>query len=752
MTDTVTDAAALTLDEQAALTSGADFLSTKAVAGVPSMTLVDGPAGVRMQDVTQGADHLGLRPSIPATAFPLPVALAQTWNPALVRRVGEALGDEAQAAGVGVLLGPGINMRRDPRGGRNFEYYSEDPLLTGELASAYVDGLQSRGVGASLKHFAANNTEHERFRSSSDIDPRPLREIYLRAFQRVVEKSQPWTVMCSYNSINGVPSAENRWLLTTVLREEWGFEGAVVSDWGAVDDRAASVRAGLDLEMPAGDGQHDRDLVAAVESGAIAADDVALAASRVERLVTRSAAARREVTWKVDDHHALAREVAAQGIVLLANDGGLLPLAPSGSIAVIGEFAVEPRFQGGGSSRVNATRVDAPLDGIREAAGDATVAFARGFDTSGATDAAALRAEALATAAPADVAVVFLGVATSQESEGFDRDSVELPADQVELLHALHEVQPNTVVVLAHGGVLLLESVLPSAGAVLDASLLGQAVGGAIADVLFGAVNPSGKLTETVPRRLQDVPAFGNFPGDELHVRYGEGILVGYRSYDARDIAVTFPFGHGLSYTTFEYSDLRVSGGAGGIDATVTVTNTGDRSGREVVQLYTSLDPSTVSRAPRELKAFGSVTLEPGASATLSLHVDRADLAYWSLAVDGWVVEGGDYTVHVGASSRDLRLHGAVAVIGDDIVAPLSDASSVAEVLADPIAGAAIGQVVSAMFGQLGASEAATGGFDIVRMIGSTPLRRFLGSLGGAISREQMRAVLDQANAARQRG
>lgn len=734
----------LSTDEQIALTGGADFISTAAVGSVPAITMVDGPAGVRMQDVSKGADHLGLRPSIPATAFPLPNVLAQTWNEELLHRVGVALGIEAQAAGVNVLLGPGINIRRDPRAGRNFEYYSEDPLLTGMLATSYVRGLQSQGVGASLKHFAANNTEHERFRSSSDVDPRPLREIYLRAFQRVVQQAEPWTVMCSYNAINGVPNAENRWLLTDVLRDEWGFAGAVVSDWGAVDNRAASIAAGLDLDMPADDGSHERALRAALAEGTLDPGDLERAASRVAELARKAAEASTESSWNVDEHHALARSIAAQGIVLLTNDGAL-PLAPASSIAVIGEFAIEPRFQGGGSSKVNATRVDVPLDELRAIAPDLT--FARGFTT--ATPDASLAAEAIATAAAADVAVVFLGVANSQESEGFDRESVELPADQLDLLRSIYSAQPNTVVVLSHGGALLLAPVVEYSAAILDAGLLGQAVGGAIADVLFGAVNPSGKLTETVPLRIEDVPAFTSFPGDELHVRYGEGIFVGYRWYDQRRLDVAFPFGHGLSYTTFAYDNLRVAERDGGIQLTLSVTNSGDRAGREVVQAYSALAQSSVSRPPAELRAFASVSLEAGETRDVTLTIDRADLAYWSTAVNGWLVEGGEYSLNVGSSSRDIRLTATVEVAGDARTAPLTDASSVAEVLADPIAGAAFGQVIDAMFAHLGQSEAATGGFDIARMIGSTPIRRFVSSLGGQITVEQLHAILDAANAAR---
>lgn len=739
----------LTLSEQAALGSGADFASTKALGDVPSVTMVDGPAGLRMQDLSQGADHLGLRPSLPATAFPSGTGLAQSWNPELIGRVANAIGAEARAAGANVVLGPAINMKRDPRAGRNFEYYSEDPHLTGVLASAYVTGLQTNGVGASLKHFAANNTEHERFRSSSDVDERTLREIYLRAFQRVVHDAEPWTVMCSYNRLNGVPVAENRWLLHDVLRHEWGYDGVVVSDWGAVDDRVASVHAGVDLEMPANsDGSHDRALVDAVEDGSIGAQDVRTAAERVAALALRSqSTANADSTWDEQEHHTLAREAAAAGIVLLQNDG-TLPLSAGTSLAIIGHFATVPRTQGGGSSLVNALRMEIPLDEIRAAASSPSVTWAQGFDPDHPDAADSLRTDAVAAARTADVAVLFLGLAGNQEAEGFDRASIDLPADQIALLTAVHDVQPNVVVVLSHGGALALADVTGHAAAILDAPLLGQGAGGAIADALFGTVNPSGRLGETLPERLQDVPAFGNFPGEQLHVRYGEGLFVGYRWYDARNIDVVFPFGHGLSYTSFDYADLEVVSEEHGVTAHATVTNTGSRAGREVVQLYTGLDQSDYVRPVRELKAFTSVQLEPGESRRVHLHVRRDDLAVWDARHQRWTVEPGTYRVDVGASSRDIRLHGTIAVAGGAHHVHLTLESSIEELLQDPVAGEAIGGMIAAAFGGDGDDSAAHSGLDVLRMIGSTPVRRFVASLGGAHQLGMIQHILDQANAA----
>lgn len=726
---TVTDS----LAEQAALGSGATFWTTKAVGGVPSILLTDGPHGVRRQ-AGSTADHLGLGASEPATCFPPAVGLSQTWDPELVERVGAALGLESQALGVQVLLGPGVNIKRDPRCGRNFEYFSEDPLIAGVLGAAWVRGVQSRGVAASLKHFAGNNAEDDRMRSSSDVDERTLREIYLRAFEHVVTAARPWTVMCAYNRVNGVYAAENAWLLRTVLRDEWGFDGAVISDWGAVRDRVAAVSAGLDLEMPATNGVTDADVVAAVEAGTLDATVVARAADRVTALAARVTENRSgTTTFDVDAHHDLAREAAARSIVLLKNDDALLPLAPS-SIAVIGGFAATPRYQGGGSSHVNPTRVDVPLEEIRRYAGEHPVSYSDD-----------LTAETLAAAADADTAVVFLGLAAEDESEGFDRTHIDLPAEQLNLLSAVVQVQPRTVVVLAHGGVVALGAVAGLAPAILDGALLGQGGGRAIADVLFGVVNPSGRLAETVPVRLQDAPAYLNFPGEDGHIQYGERVFVGYRWYDARDAAVTFPFGHGLSYTRFEYTDLSVHVDAEGLTVRVSVINTGDRAGREVVQVYAGLPVSRVSRPPRWLAGFAGVTLAPGELIDAEIHVPRDELGYWDVRTGRRLVEAGDYAVSVGASSRDLRLHTVVTVDGDDPpVIPFTIDSTLGELLGDPVAAPIVAAALAgAAPGGAGGSALGT---DMLRMLGSIPVGRMVSFSGGAVSRQQLAELLDEVN------
>lgn len=736
MTDSADLIAGLDLTEQAALGSGASFWTTKAIGPVPSIVLTDGPHGVRRQSGS-ATDHLGLSGSEPATCFPPAVGLSQTWDTELVERIGRALGDESRALGVHVLLGPGINIKRDPRCGRNFEYYSEDPLLSGVLGAAWVRGVQSRGVGASLKHFAVNNAEHDRMRASSDVDERTLREIYLRAFEHVIRDAAPWTVMCSYNRVNGVRAAENTWLLTTVLRDEWSFDGVVVSDWGAVADRVAAVSAGLDLEMPSTGGVSDGEVVKAVQDAKLGADAVARAAARVAHLteqVTRNGETK--ASFDVDEHHALAREAAGQAIVLLKNDDGLLPLAPA-PLAVIGGFAQEPRYQGGGSSHVNPTRLDVPLDEIRGLAGDHPVSYCAGTDV----------AAAVTAAEAADAAIVFLGLTAEEESEGYDREHIDLPATQIDLLRAVVEAQPRTVVVLSHGGVVRLDAVAGLAPAIVDGALLGQAGGGALADVLFGVVNPSGRLAETVPLRLQDSPAYLNFPSESGHTVYGERMFVGYRWYDARELPVAFPFGHGLSYTTFGYSDLELTPTTDGVSVRLTVTNTGSRAGREVVQVYAGLPGSAVGRPPRWLAGFASVTLDPGEQRSVEIAVGRADLAHWSPDAGRWVVEAGDYLVSVGASSRDLRLGASVTVDGDEPIRPFTRESTLGELLADPVAAQTILTVLSSA-SPFGTTDSAFG-MNLMRMLESVPIGRMAGFSAGKVTHEQLDELLAGINAQR---
>jgi beta-glucosidase len=745
----------LSAAEQAALTSGSDFWHSTPIesAGLPAITLTDGPHGVRLQ-----ADRDDMLTGRPATCFPPAVATGSTWDPELLRRMGEALGDECRAMDVAVLLGPGINLKRSPLGGRDFEYFSEDPVLTGVLATEWVRGLQSRNVGASLKHFAVNSQETDRMRVSADVDERTLRELYLRAFQRVVTQAQPWTVMCAYNRINGVYASQNHWLLTEVLRGEWAFEGLVVSDWGAVGDRVAAVAAGLDLTMPGPADAGDQALVEAVGDGRLDPALLQTSADRVRALVGR-AAARQPGDYDAEAHHELAREIAGRAIVLLKNEGGLLPLAADDgaqSIAVIGEFARTPRYQGGGSSLITPTRLDDALTEIT-AATQATVSFSPGYLTGGTAaeegvtpqDEAAedqdLLAEAVAIAQASDIALVFVG--SMGETEGADRDGIDLPAAHLELIERVSAANPRTVVVLSNGGVLATTPWDASVPAILEGWLLGQAGGSAIADVLFGVVNPSGRLAETIPLKLSDHPSYLDFPGENGHVRYGEGIHVGYRGFDAREQEVAYPFGFGLSYTTFEYGQASAAVTIDGIEVRVAVTNTGDRDGREVVQVYVSLPGSAVQRSPRELKAFANVPIAAGQTAEVVLSIDRADLAYWETRLGRWVVEGGEYLCAVGASSRDLRSTAVVKVPGDDARIPLTPESTVAEWLADPRGAKLLTE----------AFAATTAGGDappILEMLANPSLMEFIGSFplgrmaafGTALTPDALQKLLAAAN------
>ncbi|TDQ54182.1 glycoside hydrolase family 3 C-terminal domain-containing protein [Actinorugispora endophytica] len=742
----------LTLEEKAGLLDGSDFWHTQPVErlGIPAVMVTDGPHGLRKQPA-QG-DHLGLGDSVPATCFPPAAGIASSWDVDLMTRVGAALGRECRAERVSVLLGPGVNMKRTPLCGRNFEYYSEDPVLAGELGAAFVRGVQSQGVGTSLKHFAVNNQETGRMSVSAEVDERTLREIYLPAFERVVTGARPWTVMCSYNRVNGVYASEDPWLLTDVLRGDWGYDGLVVSDWGAVNRRADAVGAGLDLEMPSSGGSGTRAVLDALAAGELSEEDVDRAVGRVLRLVDRGRAALEPGhAFDADGHHALAREAAAASVVLLKNEGGVLPLDPAsgGAVAVIGEFARTPRYQGAGSSQVVPTRLDDALTCLREALGGARdVTFAAGYAVDSEAADPALVAEAVEHARAAEVAVVFLGLPPSYESEGYDRPHMDLPAQQVELLAAVAEANPNTVVVLSNGSVVTLEPWQSRARAVVEGWLLGQAGGSAIADVLLGRVNPSGKLAETVPVRYRDNPTIGAFPGEHGTVRYGEGLLVGYRWYDARGLDVAYPFGHGLSYTTFAYSDPRATvlddGAEPRVEIAFTVANTGSRAGKETAQVYVADPQASVHRPEQELKAFARVDLQPGESTRVVLVLDARAFAYWHTPLRRWAVEGGLFELRVGASSRDIRLSATVELSGEDVRAPLTPASEVGTWLDHPTAGPRLREAlgVGPMAGMLDDPQHG-------RMFRSIPLDRFSRFPGSPVTERQLEDWAAEADAAR---
>ena len=669
----------LTLEEQAALCSGQNFWQTCAIPrlNIPAIFLADGPHGVRKQaDHFERVDIRGL----PATCFPPAATVANSWDRELLRALGGALGEEARELGVAVLLGPGINIKRSPLCGRNFEYFSEDPLLSGELAASWIDGVQSKGVGASLKHFAANNQEYRRLIIDVRVDRRALREIYLAGFEIAIKRAQPWTVMVAYNKLNGEYCCENDWLLQTVLRDEWGFRGAAISDWGAVNDGVAAVRAGLDLEMPSSSGLNAQKIIAAIASGELEPAALQKNAGRVLSLVSTAQGAT-QVQYRCDReaHHALARRAAAESIVLLKNDRDLLPLQRQCKIAIIGAFAERPRYQGTGSSQINPWRVDTVLQVLAQH--DVNFSYAPGYPRDGENIDEQLLADACAVAAAADAAILFVGLPESGESEGFDRKHMRMPESHNRLIERVAASNANAIVVLASGAPLELPW-LENVPAVIAAYLGGQAGAAAIIDILFGTANPGGKLAETWPLRLEDTPAFNYFPGGPRTVEYRESIFVGYRFYHSANKhsankAVAFPFGHGLSYTCFDYSALQLS--APRIDAgstvqvTLTVGNIGTVAGAEIVQLYVRDIESTVFRPDRELRAFTKLTLQPGESRRIEFALDYRAFAYFDTDSDDWQIESGEFDILVGASSADIRAQARVFVQSSFTAAMHSD-------------------------------------------------------------------------------
>ena len=650
---------ALTLEQKCALLSGAGTFTTRAYqkAGIPAITLSDGPNGVRKQ--AGAADHLGLNPSVPATCFPTAVTVACSWDPALGEQIGQAMGEEAAAQEVAVLLGPGLNTKRSPLCGRNFEYFSEDPYLSGKMAASYVRGIQSNGISACPKHFAVNSQELRRMASDSVVDERTLRELYLTGFEIVVKEAKPKTIMSSYNLINGTYANENRHLLMDILRGEWGFDGAVVTDWGGSNDHALGVQNGSTLEMPAPGGDAVRELMQAVQSGKITEADVDARLDELLTLVfdTHAAVQSHSRTFDADAHHALARRAAAESIVLLKNENDLLPLAEDAKVAVIGDFAQTPRYQGAGSSAVNSIKVDTFWDCLKES-GLASVGFAPGFDRQGKPD-AAKQAEAVALAQKAEVVLLCLGLDEIKESEGLDRGDMRLADNQIELLKAVQQANPNTVVVFS-AGASLETPWLKHCRTLVYGALGGQAGAGAMLDVLTGKVNPSGKLAETWVNAYADTPAKDNFAGPGRMVQYREGLYVGYRYYQTAGVPVAFPFGYGLSYTSFAYSNLQAASNG----VTLTVTNTGKRAGAEIVQLYVAKPGAEVLRPAQELKGFAKVQLQPGESKTVTIPLDDKAFRYWNTKTDSWEVEGGSYELRVGASSADIRLTAVVEVAG----------------------------------------------------------------------------------------
>lgn len=658
----------LTLEEKCALLSGAETFKTRGMPehGIPQIWLSDGPHGLRKQ--AGESDHLGLNPSVPATCFPTASAVANSWDAALGEEIGAALGEEAAAQEVSVVLGPGLNMKRNPLCGRSFEYFSEDPYLAGKLAAGYIRGIQSKGVAACPKHFAVNSQETRRMASDSIVDERTLREIYLTGFEIAVKEGHPRSIMSSYNLVNGTYANENRHLLMEILRGEWGFDGAVITDWGGSNDHALGVKNGSTLEMPAPGGDSVRELLAAVESGKISESDIDARLSELLPLVFDTKAALDAAPREFDAaaHHALARRAAAESLVLLKNEGSLLPLAAGSKVAVIGDFAKNPRYQGAGSSMVNSTQVDVLLDKLIDSELN-VIGYQQGFDRHGKPD-AALQKSACELATQADTVILCMGLDEIAESEGLDRSNLRLAQNQVDLLQAVAAVNPKIVVVLYSGSVVETPW-LDNCQSLLYAALGGQAGAGAVADALTGKVNPCGKLAETWPLAYADVPSAADFATRRKTVEYREGLYIGYRYFTTAEKAVRFPFGYGMSYTTFAYSNMA----ADEQGVSLTVTNTGSVAGTEIVQLYVAKKNSELFRPAKELKGFARVTLAPGEKQRITIMLDDKAFRFWNVKANRWEIEGGEYELLVGASVEDIRLCEKISVHGTATVHPYED-------------------------------------------------------------------------------
>ena len=704
--------AEMSLEEKASFVSGATAWTTddlEQAHGVPAIFMCDGPHGLRKQDLSLNR-QADIYVSIDAVCFPTACATAASFDRQLMENMGTALGKECQAEDVAVILGPAVNIKRSPLCGRNFEYISEDPYAAGELAASLIGGIQSQHVGTSIKHFAANNYETERMYASSEVDERTLREIYFPAFETAVRKQQPWTVMCSYNRLNGVYVSENEWLLTQVLRKEWGFEGLVMSDWGAVADRVKGILAGLDLEMPESNHTNDALIAEAVKSGALPIEKLDLAVENILRIVERFTANRQTEIFDRDADHEKSVRTAEECIVLLKNDGSVLPLKQEEHILFVGGFAETPRFQGGGSSHINAHKV---VSANAVAADYGHITYTEGFAAdSDARDEAAMQ-DALRKAASADKIVVFAGLPDSYESEGFDRTHMDLPQVQNELISRLTETGKPVIVVLHNGSPVTMPWVDQVQG-IVEAYLCGEGVGEAVMNIIYGRVNPSGKLSETFPRRLEDTPCYLNLDVREHKMRYAEGVFVGYRYYDTKKMDVLFPFGYGLSYTSFAYSNPRVIAGgcesaAGqtaeihvqdGADVLVDITNTGAMAGKEIVQLYIADHTGQAQRPVHELKGFEKVALQPGETKTVRFHLDQRSFAYFSERIHDWYAPNGSYTIEIAQSSRDINCRIAVQLTGSEQIAPVLDADvQIGELLAyDKLHDAALELLQDKMF------------------------------------------------------
>jgi len=743
--------AKMTLEEKASMCSGSDFWHTDAVKrlGIPSTMVSDGPHGLRKQ--ANEADHLGLNESIKAVCFPAGCGTAASFNRELITFMGETLGNECQAEDVSVILGPAMNIKRSPLCGRNFEYYSEDPLVATEMAGALIKGVQSKNVGTSPKHFLANNQENKRMSASSEVDERTLREIYLAAFEGAVKKEKPWTLMCSYNKINGTYAAENKKYLTDILRGEWGFDGYVVSDWGAVNNRVPDLKAGLDLEMPSSGDSNTKEIIEAVQNGCLDESVLDEACRRILNIVYRYTENRDEkAVFDLEKDHKVAAKIAEETIVLLKNDDGILPLCKEKKVAFIGKYAVSPRFQGGGSSHINSFKVTSALTAVQEYG---EVKYAKGFDDKEDKIDEELFGEAVKVSEEADVAVIFAGLPDSFESEGYDRVHMHMPESQNKLIDAICAVQENVVVVLHNGSPIEMPWINKVKG-VIEAYLGGQAVGQATADILYGKVNPSAKLPETFPMHLEDNPSYLYYGGEGNIVEYREGVFVGYRYYDKKKMKVLFPFGHGLSYTAYEYSNLTLDRetmmDTDELKVSVDITNTGKMAGKEVVQLYVAApSDSEIIRPVKELRAFDKIALEPGETKRVTFRLDKRAFAYWNTCIHDWVAPTGVYTICAAASSADIRCVKEIKVeCTTRIKRTYTVDTTLGELFENPAAAAVVKPLMdklSALLMPSDESESAISTPEMgMAMIRYMPLRAMM-SFGG-VSKSEIVKLLDELN------
>jgi beta-glucosidase len=741
----------MSLGDKVALSSGKDFWTTRPLemARIPSIFMTDGPNGLRKSNMTTGfAEDV-----VPATCFPTASALAASWDVFLIEDVGKAIGEECQENNVQIILGPGVNIKRSPLCGRNFEYYSEDPILSGALGAAWVRGVQSQGVGASLKHFACNNQETNRMTVNVIVDERTLREIYLRPFEIVVKQEQPWTIMASYNRINGVFSCENSWLLKDVLRKEWGFKGFVVSDWGAVNNLASSIKAGMNLQMPGG--PVDRSVIDAYDRNRISEKDLNQSVENVLRITLKADSLRKE-NFKYDrnQHHQLARKAASESIVLLKNENSVLPLIRDSKkkIGIIGSFAKKPRLMGGGSSIVKPTMVDIPYDEIKKIAGDnLTFSFTEGYPDKDTLNQSMID-KAVSLAQGSDIVVIFAGLPENMETEGKDRRNLNLPASHNTMISQVAAVQKNVIVVLFNGSPVTMPW-LQEVKAVLLAGLGGEAIGGAIADVLFGDVNPSGKLAETYPLKLEDNPSYLNFPGEGQEVNYAERVFVGYRYYDMKNLATLFPFGYGLSYTSFSYHNFKLSSenikDTDTLFVSFTVNNTGNKAGKEIVQLYVLDYECSYQRPIKELKAFAKVEIAPGETGRFGFLLSYKDFAFYNPVVKDWVVETGDFEILIGSSSQDIRLMKTIHVTATKKwIAPLTRYSLIREWMAHPVGRDLIAPLVEGMARSFAGGQDLPGNpMDMVnQMIGDMPILKLISFSQGNFTLEMLDQMIYEAN------